>query len=68
MKPVIVLKEGEKGRNELFYDIVTKEIFNAEEFIGLIEQGSYPGYLVKVLEGIPTPVSKQDGRGTNNLG
>lgn len=68
IKSVIVLKEGEKGRNEFFYDVRKKQILTAAEFIALIENGSYPDYSIKVFKGIPTPVSRPDGRGTNNLG
>lgn len=67
-KPMVVLKESKKGRNELFYDTLKKQIFTVEEFIALIEEGQYPGYSVKVIRGVATVVSKSDGRGTNNLG
>jgi hypothetical protein len=67
-KPVIVLNEDENGRNQIFYDTVKKEVLSAQEFVALIESGKYPGYAVKEIKGVPTPVSNPDGRGTNNLG
>ncbi len=67
-KPVIVLQEGEKGRNVLFYDTVKKQILSAGEFVALIEGAQYPDYAVKTIHGVPTPVSNPDNRGTNNLG
>ena len=67
-KPVIVLQESKKGRNQIFFDTEKKTILTAGEFVSLIEEGKYPGYTVKVIKGIPTPVSKPDGRGANNLG
>lgn len=67
-KPVVVLQEGKKGRNELFYDTIKKRILSVGEFIALIEDGQYPGYIVKTINGTLTPISKPDNRGTNNLG
>jgi hypothetical protein len=66
-KPIIVLREGEKGRNELFFDLVKNVVLFREEFVTKIELGEYPAYTVKIINGIPTPVSKPDNRGTNNL-
>lgn len=67
-KPVIVLEESEKGRNEVFFDLITKEAFSRDEFIAKIESGIYKGYTVKNIKGVPTPVSLPDKRDTNNLG
>ena len=66
-KPIVVLKEDKKGRNELFFDLVKNVPLTREEFVTAIEAGSYPGYTVKVIHGIATPVSNPDGRQTNNL-
>ncbi len=66
-KPIIILKENEKGRNESFFDTVTNEVLSRNEFVSKIESGIYPGYTVKTINGIPTPVSKPDSRETNNL-
>lgn len=66
-KPVIVLIEGENGRNELFFDLVRRKTLTLEGFVAQIEAGQYPAYTVKQIGGIPTPVSNPDGRKTNNL-
>jgi len=66
-KPIVVLKQNETGRNELFYDIDKRLVLSSEEFVGLIQSGKYPGYTVKKINGLPTPVSKRDSRITNNL-
>ncbi len=39
-----------------------------EEFVALIQEGEYPGYSVKLIHGVETPVSKRDGRRINNIG
>jgi hypothetical protein len=67
-KPVIVLVQEKKGRNVLFFDTVKRKILDASQFVALIEAGQYRGYAVKMVNGVPTPVSNPDGRGTNNLG
>ncbi len=67
-KPIVVLKQNKKGRNEFFYDIEKRLLLSCEEFVGLILNGKYPGYTVKKIYGLPTPVSKRDSRSTNNLG
>ena len=66
-KPIIVLLEDEKGRNEQFFDTIEYLVLNREQFVDLINQGKYPGYTVKQINGIATPVSLPDGRKTNNL-
>ena len=67
-KPVIVLKENETGRNELFCDLSTGEIFERETFVGAIEEGRYPGYSIASIDVLMTPMSKPDGIASNNLG
>lgn len=66
-KPVVLLKEDKNGRNELFFDLVKNVMLSREEFVAAIEAGSYPAYTVKMINGLPTPVSNPDGRKTNNL-
>ncbi len=68
IKPVIVLMEGKRGRNELFYDTLKQQVLSAESFILEIEKGFYPGYSVRIINGISTPVSRRDKRDFNNLG
>jgi len=67
-KPVVVLKENETGRNELFFDLSNGDIFDRESFVAAIEKGKYPGYLIATIDGLATPMSKPDGVTSNNLG
>ncbi len=67
-KPIVSLSKSETGRNQIFYDIQKKVEFTREELVAQIFAGAYPGYSVKVIRGIETPVSKRDGRITNNIG
>ncbi len=39
-----------------------------DELVALIQAGEYPGYSVKVIRGVETPVSKRDGKRINNIG
>lgn len=66
-KSVVVLKEDESGRNEIFFDLAKNIMLSREEFVAAIKAGSYPGYTIKMIKGISTPVSKPDNRETNNL-
>lgn len=67
-KPIIAIKKDKNGRNELFFDVISKQIFTLAEFLDQIAAGAYPGYVVKMVRGKPTPVSKLDKRRTNNIG
>lgn len=67
-KPIIVLKETETGRNELFCDVSNGNIFDREGFVAAIGSGKYPGYTVSSIDGLATPMSKPDGIASNNLG
>ena len=66
-KPVVVLKENKKGRNEVFLDLIKNIMFSRDEFVAAIKSGEYPAYTVKMINGLPTPVSKPDGTDSNNL-
>jgi hypothetical protein len=67
-KPVIVIRERDSGRNELFLDGVSGEIFDRDVFVKAIQDGRYPGYAIAQIDDISTPMSKSDGRTGNNLG
>ena len=67
-KPVIVLKESETGRNELFCDLSNGNVFDRESFVASIGNGEYPGYTVASIDGLATPMSKPDSVASNNLG
>lgn len=66
-KPVVVLVEDDKGRNQLFFDLFKQESLTREEFVTLIKENEYPGYFIKIINGIETPVSKPDSHNSNNL-
>jgi hypothetical protein len=67
-KPIIVLQESDTGRNEVFFNILNKEIMNSDEFVAKIEAGEYPGYQIKIINKVQTPVFIADGDKSNNLG
>lgn len=67
-KPIVSLEKSKTGRNQKFYDIQKKVEFTREDLVSQINAGAYPGYTVKIIRGIKTPVSKRDGRITNNIG
>ena len=65
---VIVLKENENGANEYFYDFTTSKVLSRSEFVIEIRAGHYPGYDVKMVDGLEFPFSKRDKNPFNNLG
>lgn len=65
---VIVIEESKTGENLTFYDIDQKTILSKGEFVSQINQGLYPNYTVKNINGKETPVSKRDRFNFNNLG
>lgn len=67
-RPVIVVKEAEVGRNEMFLDVSKRIIMSRSSFVSQIEQGIYPGYMVAMINDLATPMSKPDGDVDNNLG
>ena len=64
---IMVIKQTKTGRNVLFYDRVRQTKMTREVFVNLIAQGGYPGYHVRMIDGIPTPVSNPDFTVYNNL-
>lgn len=67
-KPIVAIRKSKKGRNEIYYDLIKKAVLTREELVGLIQQGEYKGYSVKLIRGVETPVSKRDGKRINNIG
>lgn len=67
-KTVVVLKEKETGRNELFLDLLTAQIMDRENFVELIQARKYPGYTVANMNELAMPMSKPDNNIANNLG
>lgn len=70
-KKVKVTKETETGRNIEFQDTRNNHKMNLQEFVTKIESGksAYSNdYYTRMQNGKKTPVSKPDGKKSNNLG
>jgi hypothetical protein len=67
-KRVSVTEESSTGRNKNFHDNTTGQNMARSQFVRQIEQGNYPKYHVRNLNGVKTPVSNPDGKPVNNLG
>ena len=67
-KSVRVTKETSTGRNVRFRDKATSAIMTKTQFVKKIESGAFPGYHIRTINGIITPVSNPDGTTKNNLG
>ena len=67
-KNIKVTNETSTGRNTQFRDPTTGNNMNRTRFVKEIENGKYPGYHVRVLNGVKTPVSNPDSSTKNNLG
>ncbi len=67
-KPIIALSKSQTGRNQSFFDLQKKVVLTREELVALVHAGEYRGYSVKLIRGVETPVSRRDGRITNNIG
>lgn len=59
--------ESESGRNQRFKDTQTGRSMTRQEFVRAIENGSYPKYHVRVVNGVKTPASNPDSTENNNL-
>jgi len=67
-KYIEVIKKEEMGRNILFYDPKLNLYMVRPEFVDWIKRGAYPGYHIRVINGIETPCSNPDEYLENNLG
>lgn len=67
-KSVRVTSESETGRNLQFHDNKSGKNMNRPEFVKQIEQGKFPDYYVRKMNGLKTPVSLPDSSESNNLG
>lgn len=65
---VTVNSESETGRNLTFHDNETGRNMNREQFVNSIDNGRYPDYHIRNINGIPTPCSNPDKSKNNNLG
>ena len=66
-KRVTVTKESNTGRNKQFHDNLTGADMTRPQFVKEIEQGNYPNYHVRKINGVKTPVSNPDETEGNNL-
>lgn len=57
---VTVNSESETGRNLTFHDNETRKNMNREQFVNSIDNGRYPNYHIRNINGIPTPCSNPD--------
>jgi hypothetical protein len=70
MALVKCIKENDTGRNILFQNVGNHEIMNRSEFVSRIKNPTssyHDNYVVKIINGIETPVSKPDRCIKNNL-
>lgn len=65
-KKITTTQQSETGRNEKFRDSTGREITRAQ-LVREIEQGKRPGYHVREINGVKTPVSNPDNSESNNL-
>ncbi len=68
MAKLKVTAENENGRNTKFQDTSTGATMSRTQAVKAIEAGKYPGYHVRNVHGVKTPVSNPDGKSRNNLG
>ena len=66
-RTVRVTRESKTGRNQRFVDTKTKRNMSRTEFNKAIKNGTYPGYHVRNINGVATPVSNPDKSKGNNL-
>ena len=67
-KRVSVTQESSSGRNQRFRDNNTRRNMSRQEFVRKIENGNYPNYHIREINGVKTPVSNPDQSENNNLG
>ncbi|MFD1450880.1 hypothetical protein [Oceanobacillus sojae] len=66
-KRVSTIYESDSGRNLKFRDNYKNKTMTNNQFVKEINSGNYPNHHVRVINGIPTPVSNPDGSKNNNL-
>ncbi|MDE2981542.1 MAG: hypothetical protein OXU74_10145 [Gemmatimonadota bacterium] len=67
-KRITVTSESDSGRNQNFHDNFSGADMTRAQFVREIEQGNYPNYHVREINGVKTPVSNPDRSSRNNLG
>lgn len=66
-KRVSTILESKSGRNLKFRDNYKNKTMTNNQFVKEIKAGKYPNYHVRVINGVPTPVSNPDSSKNNNL-
>ncbi|MEZ5003071.1 MAG: hypothetical protein R2730_08530 [Chitinophagales bacterium] len=66
-RTVVTAWEDKRGRNQHFLDTQTGSYFSRELFVNMIEEGLYPNYHIRVINGIKTPVSNPNFSEGDNL-
>uniref|UniRef100_UPI004056A614 hypothetical protein n=1 Tax=Candidatus Electronema sp. TaxID=2698783 RepID=UPI004056A614 len=67
-KRVTVVEENGSGRNQRFHDNYNQKDMTRKQFVKEINEGNYPNYHVRKINGVDTPASNPDGSTNNNLG
>ena len=67
-KRIKVTEESDSGRNNRFHDNRTGENMTRTRFVKKINDGDYPEYHIRRINGINTPVSNPNNSENNNLG
>jgi hypothetical protein len=63
-----VTRETSSRRNQEYRDSGTGATMPRAEAVRRIERGEYPGYHVRRIHGVKTPVSNPNGQSSDNLG
>ena len=66
-KRISVTNVSDTGKNTQFHDNYTGIDMNGTQFVKQIQNGNYPNYHVREINGIKTPVSNPDNSTNNNL-
>lgn len=66
-KSVHVTAEDASGRNQRFHDDKSGKDMSRADFVKKIEDGKFPDYHVRKINGLNTPVSNPDRSEGNNL-
>lgn len=67
-KRISVTRQTQSGRNLSFKINRSNRTLTRTQLVKRIENGGCPGYHVRRVHGVKTPVSNPDGRTGNNLG
>lgn len=68
MSRLKVVRESDSGRNLEFQDTKTGKIMSRGQTADRIDEGKYPGYHNRKIDGLRTPTSNPDKKEKNNLG